>query len=119
MLGYCGINCLECRAYKGTVTGDEDLLKAAAGAYWDGAFGAREWVCLGCGPQGQGILAKYCQTCKIRLCAESKGVQNCAACADYDGCARIRDFIKGESESLVRTMTWLRERHQAAEKQAG
>jgi hypothetical protein len=110
MLGYCGINCNECAAYKGTVNTDVGLLEKAAGGYWNGAYSAQEWVCLGCTPADQGLLAKFCATCKIRGCAIGKGVQNCAACADYESCTMLKDFINGESEALCKRMEWLRGR---------
>ena len=110
MLGYCGINCDECAAYKGTVNTDVGLLEKAAGSYWDGAYSAPEWVCLGCTPEDQGFLAKYCATCKIRGCAIEKKVQNCAACDGFESCQMLKDFIKGENEALCRRMEWLRGR---------
>jgi hypothetical protein len=110
MLGYCGINCAECSAYKGTVTTDMALLEKAAGSFWDGAYSAQEWVCLGCTPADQPFLAKFCAQCKIRGCAIGKGVQNCAACADHESCTMLKDFIKGESEALCKRMEWLRGR---------
>ena len=113
MLGYCGINCAECSAYKGTVNTDVALLEKAAGSYWDGAYSAQEWVCLGCTPSDQPFLAKYCATCTIRTCAIDKGVANCAACSDFESCAKSKDFIAGESEELVQRMDWLRERFKA------
>jgi hypothetical protein len=117
MLAYCGINCDECPAYKGTVTTDIDLLEQVAGKFWDGVHSASEWVCLGCTPADQKILAKDCATCKIRDCAITKGVQNCATCSDYESCQLMHDFIKGESEprcnqpeTVHKRMEWLRER---------
>ena len=110
MLGYCGINCDECSAYKGTVNTDMSLLEKAAGSYWDGAYSAPEWVCLGCTPADQGFLAKYCATCKIRGCAIEKKVQNCATCDGYESCTMLKDFIKGENEALCKRMEWLRGR---------
>jgi hypothetical protein len=110
MLGYCGVNCTECSSYKTTVTADKELLAKAAASCSDGA---PAWVCLGCTPANQGFLAKYCATCKIRTCAIAKGVQNCAACTDYDTCEQLKGFIKGASEELALRMTWLRERFKA------
>ncbi len=117
MLAYCGINCQECPAYKGTVTSDIGLLEKVAGSSWDDARSASEWVCLGCTPADQGFLAKDCAACRIRECAIAKGVPNCAACGDYESCKLMRDFIKGESkprcnepEKLGRRMAWLRGR---------
>ena len=110
MLGYCGIHCNECAAYKGTVNPDVGLLEKAAGSYWDRAYSAPEWVCLGCTPADQGFLAKYCATCRIRGCAIEKKVQKCAACNTYESCQMLKDFIKGENEALCKRMEWLRGR---------
>ncbi len=110
MLGYCGINCEECPAYKGTVATDMSLLEKAAGSFWNGAYSAQEWVCLGCTPADQPFLAKFCAKCKIRDCAIEKGLPNCAACSDYETCKILHDFIKGESEALCQRMDLLRQR---------
>jgi hypothetical protein len=110
MLGYCGINCTSCQAYQGTVNSDRKLLEKAAGSFWNGAYQAEDWVCLGCLPAEQPFLAKFCTDCKIRSCAIEKGVQNCAACAEFDECSKLHDFIQGESQDLVQKMKWLRER---------
>ena len=110
MLGYCGIHCDECAAYKGTVNTDVGLLEKAAGSYWGGAYSTQEWVCLGCTPADQPFLAKFCATCKIRDCAIEKKVQNCAACNTYESCQMLKDFIKGENEALCKRMEWLRGR---------
>ena len=110
MLGYCGINCDRCSAYRGTVENDPALLEKAAGSYWDGAYSAKDWVCLGCRPADQPFLAKYCADCKIRACAVGHDVPNCAACGEYEECAILQDFMKGEGETLVKTMSLLRER---------
>jgi hypothetical protein len=110
MLGYCGINCANCTAYQGTVNSDRKLLEKAAGSFWNGAYQPRDWVCLGCLPPEQSFLAKFCAGCKIRNCAIEKGVQNCAACAEFDECSKLHDFIQGESQELAQKMKWLRER---------
>jgi len=110
MFGYCGINCDACPAYQGTITTNLELLEKAAGEYWTGAYSAKDWVCLGCTPADQGFLATYCAKCKIRACAIEKGVQNCAACDDYDSCSKMRAFLETEPEALTQRMAWLRER---------
>lgn len=110
MLGYCGINCHNCPAYKGTVNSDISLLEKAAGSFWDGAYSAKEWVCLGCTPANQPFLGKFCAKCSIRVCAVNKGIPNCAACTNFENCTQLHDFINGESEELVQTMRLLRER---------
>ena len=110
MLGYCGINCHDCSAYKGTVNSDMSLLEKTAGKFWNGAYSAKDWVCLGCKPADQPFLAKFCAECEIRVCAIGRKLQNCAACTDFDNCSKLHDFIKGESEELVWRMRSLRER---------
>ena len=117
MLAYCGINCAECPAYKGTVTTNIGLLETVAGSFWDGEHSASDWVCLGCTPADQGFLAMDCATCRIRDCAIAKSVQNCAACSDFESCTLIHDFLKGKSEprcndpeTLCKRMEWLRGR---------
>ncbi len=111
MLGYCGIDCAECMAYKGTVSTDAALLEKAAAKYQNGAYAVQEWVCLGCTPADQPFLAKYCAGCEIRVCAIAKHVPNCAACADYDSCQQIKDFMEGGE--LAQRMDWLHARFQA------
>ncbi len=93
MLGYCGVNCAECLAYRGTITTDIEVLKKVAATYGTGPEAHEEHVCLGCTPGDQPFLAKYCATCKIRDCAVGRGVQNCASCGEYETCAQLRDFI--------------------------
>jgi hypothetical protein len=110
MLGYCGIDCEVCPAYKGTVATDIGLLEKAAGSFWDGAYSAQEWVCLGCTPADQPFLARFCAKCKIRDCAIEKGHPNCAVCDTFESCGLLHDFIKGESEALCKRMEWLRGR---------
>lgn len=108
MLGYCGVNCDACPAYRGTVTTSLELLEQAAGEYEQGTIAAEEWVCLGCTPADQPFLAKYCARCKIRACAIEKGIGNCAACDEYDACTRLHQFM--ESAELAQRMAWLRKR---------
>jgi hypothetical protein len=85
MLGYCGINCDECGAYKGTVNTDMALL--------------------------QQFIAQYCSNCQIRTCAIERNLPNCAACPDFENCSRLHDFIKGESEEIALRMQLLRGRY--------
>ena len=110
MLGYCGINCDTCPAYQGTVNTRIDLLEKAVSEYGKGKTTTQDWVCLGCPPADQKILAAYCATCAIRACAIDKGVQNCAVCAEYETCEKIQQFLEGDAEGLRQRMAWLRER---------
>ena len=119
MLGYCGIDCAECDAYKATVGTNIGLLEKVAGNFWNGACNAQEWVCLGCTPSNQQFLAKYCATCMVRTCAIAKGLQNCAACPEFEQCTDLKELIAGESEQLVQRMDWLRQRFLALQAAGG
>jgi hypothetical protein len=110
MLGYCGINCDQCPGYRGTVNTDQALLEEAARTYQQGAYTAEEWVCLGCLPADQAILARSCAECRVRACAVARGVQNCAACAEFEECPLLRDLLQEEGEAVRRRMQLLRQR---------
>lgn len=118
MLGYCGVNCDACRARRGTVTGDPSALEYAAAHFGNGGFSASEWACLGCQPADQPFLAEFCARCKIRTCAISKGLSNCAACAGMEACTQLHTFIQEEGEEVVRTMQLLRRRFLDRQRQA-
>jgi hypothetical protein len=118
MVGFCGINCLECNAYKATVGGDEKGLRHVAQKFGQGRLKPMDWVCLGCSPQNQHLLATYCYTCKIRLCATAKGVTNCAECDTFEQCTTLQEFMKTESETVARTMGWLRASYLARQAQS-
>jgi len=109
MLGYCGIHCSECPAYKATVTVDEALMEETVRKFGEGKGSRNDWVCLGCLHEEPGLIAKYCATCPIRTCAVEHAVTNCAACPGHDDCARLQPFIAKEGSDVARRMSWLRE----------
>lgn len=110
MLAYCGIHCDQCLAYRGIVKTDPALLEEAARTYQQGAFTAEEWVCLGCLPADQAFLARSCAGCRVRACAVEKGVQNCAACAGFEGCTLLQGLMQGLDEAVCQRMQLLRRR---------
>ena len=111
-LGYCGMDCTACPSYTTTVSPDIEVLRKAEAA--SASAGGLHWVCLGCTPANQPILAKYCATCGIRECAIERKVQNCAACDDYASCAQLHDFFKTDSTGAIpKRMDWLRQRFTA------
>lgn len=50
MMSFCGLNCAECRCYKGAVASDIPLLEQTAKEWSDKnhAWQARDMMCLGC-----------------------------------------------------------------------
>ena len=109
MLGYCGINCDECSAYKATVTTDEKLMQHVQETFGDGKGTYKDWVCLGCLHPEPALIAKYCAACEIRGCAVEHGVVNCAACPEYDDCEKLQSFIEEEDKAVALRMRWLRD----------
>jgi len=109
MLAYCGMNCLECRAYKATVTANEENLRQVATEFGEGKYADWQWICLGCTQEDTRFLADYCARCEIRTCAIERRVQNCAACDNFEECSRLHDFLAKESNVRVRVMALLRQ----------
>jgi predicted nucleic acid binding AN1-type Zn finger protein len=109
MLGYCGLDCIQCPAYVATQSGDQEALEKTA-AMWREQFGSPEItaesiLCDGC--RGGGRLSGYCNICEIRLCASERGVETCAPCGDYDGCGKLV-AIHGHSVDAKATLDGLR-----------
>ncbi len=83
-IGFCGINCLECRVYKATI---EDDLKEKSNI-------AREWSteefplakdsieCYGCCDSENRVIS-FAVDCDIRRCGMKKKVENCGHCEEY------------------------------------
>ncbi|WDV46385.1 DUF3795 domain-containing protein [Clostridiaceae bacterium M8S5] len=113
MIAYCGIDCSKCEAYLGTIEVDHSKLKEVGDDFISGKFKPEDWVCLGCKPENQQIIAKYCKKCTVRTCAIEKGLQNCAVCDSYEGCEKLSEIIKEsnpdlENNNLLKRMNLLR-----------
>ena len=80
----CGLNCLECGAYKATMTNDDNLRKQTADE-WKKLYNAdikpEHINCMGC--TSDDTVFGFCKECKLRVCCKSKGHANCAHCPDY------------------------------------
>lgn len=80
----CGPSCTQCDAYKASRSGNRAELERIA-IEWTKAMGrtftADDIYCDGCRvPDGR--LSSYCETCDIRICAQSRGNITCAHCED-------------------------------------
>ena len=101
MIAYCGLDCGQCPAYVATQSGERDELEKVA-AMWREQFKSPEItadsvVCDSC--KGSGRLTGYCTICEIRACASGLGVENCAPCAEYDGCGKLVAFHEHSPEA--------------------
>lgn len=94
MIGYCGVNCNECPVYIATIN-DDDEARAKIAQEWSSeqyAFKAAEVNCDGC-LVNDGALMNFCNDCTTRQCAISKGIENCAHCADF-ACENLQKHWK-------------------------
>lgn len=86
MVACCGLPCGDCPAYGATQAGDEEGLNQVL-ARWREAFDAphltvADILCDGC-LADSGRLCGYCSHCKIRPCAMTRRLPNCAYCDEY------------------------------------
>ena len=80
----CGLYCPGCTLYIGS-TEEPERLAGIAGRF---GVSVEEARCYGCRSD---VRSFYCQTCEIKKCADDRGVQFCAHCADYP-CDMLREF---------------------------
>jgi hypothetical protein len=72
---YCGIYCGACSITLRGTTGHADAFAACLGA-----VPKQDLACDGC--KSDAVYAG-CRTCRVRPCAQERGVTHCADCADY------------------------------------
>ena len=93
LIGFCGIDCGECKAFIATKNKDFDLKKTLA-AEWSKNFGRdfkpEDINCVGC-TSVNGSHIGYCAVCQIRTCGIKRGLQNCAFCIEY-GCEKLENI---------------------------
>ena len=95
MIGYCGLDCLQCEAFVATKNND-NALRAKVAEKWarlnNAPIKAEHINCTGC--QSGGIKTYYCdQLCEIRKCATKKSVSTCAGCSDYP-CSILGEILR-------------------------
>jgi hypothetical protein len=78
--GRCGNFCGNCEIYIAYSTGNKKAQRRIAAEYFGESITPDEVKCLGC--RGN-INNVWRGGCKIRFCAEDKGVEFCYQCNDY------------------------------------
>jgi len=95
MISYCGLLCHECGAFIATLNDDNEK-RAEVAKQWSKEyhkeFNAKDINCFGCLSEGKPVIG-YCNICKIRSCAKTKSVSNCAYCDDY-ACDQLMEFFQ-------------------------
>lgn len=102
MIGYCGLNCEKCDAYKATVNDDQTLREKTA-KLWSELNHApilpEHINCEGC--RMNGVKTVFCDSlCVIRKCAINKGVATCGDCSELDTCQTVRAIIANNPAAL-------------------
>jgi hypothetical protein len=94
LIAYCGLDCVECDAYKATQNNDQALREKTA-AEWTKNFNFNftpDMInCTSC--KGNGVQVGNCSQCKIRKCASGKNIVNCGVCGEFKTCKTINGFI--------------------------
>jgi hypothetical protein len=113
IIAFCGISCSDCPAYRATMANDDELRRDVAGKWGSDAFPLTpdDIHCLGC-PVMDGEVMEFVKKCKVRLCASSKGVVNCAHCEAYacDLLQKVWSYVsdkeaKGNLEGIRKDLT--------------
>ncbi len=95
MTAYCGLDCSICDAYLATQA-DDDRKWSEVAKKWSALYHKEiqpnQINCDGC--KSNGRLFFHCEnTCEIRRCCKSRGIDNCAVCNEY-ACDALAGFIK-------------------------
>ena len=103
LIGYCGMDCRTCDAYKATVN-DDWALRERTAKLWSEmnniTIYPEQINCRGC--RSDGIKCMYCLgECPIRPCAIDRGLYSCGECPDKTTCPYIGEFISNNPEVLV------------------
>ncbi|MBP7341118.1 MAG: DUF3795 domain-containing protein [Deltaproteobacteria bacterium] len=95
MIAFCGLDCSKCEAYLATQK-DDDSKRSEVAQKWSALYHSEispgQINCDGC--KSSGRLFFHCEnSCEIRKCCQSKGVDTCASCSEY-ACSTLSAFIK-------------------------
>jgi hypothetical protein len=96
MMGLCGLDCVECRCFKGTVSSDLSALAEVAKKWSteEHPLQAMDMLCLGCTQEDGRLVVPFCRECRVRSCAFEKRVATCAVCSEFDACEKLHDLLK-------------------------
>lgn len=84
MIVYCGIDCARCDTYIATQNNDDNLRKKVMEMYKKGLnmdLKIEDINCDGCTSDGR--IFFFCESCRVRKCAQKKNYDNCASCDDF------------------------------------
>lgn len=102
LIGFCGNICTECPTFLATKNNDDNERENVAEIWrkkYNPNLTSEDINCQGCLSK-KGVLFGYCQTCEIRNCGISKGIENCAYCDEYI-CDKLTNFYLFEPEGKI------------------
>lgn len=94
LLGYCGLDCASCDAYRATKM-DDPVLREKTAKLWSELNGVEiipeQINCEGC--RGEGKKTVFCEhICRIRQCALDRKMETCGACPTRAVCESWQSF---------------------------
>lgn len=100
MVAYCGLTCQTCPIYLATRQEDKQeqlLMRAEIVEQCREHYGVTYKLeditdCDGCKTEGERLFSAS-KDCLIRKCARTRGLENCASCAEY-ACEKLAEFFK-------------------------
>ena len=102
MIGYCGLDCEKCDAYRATINDDQALREKTAKqwAELNNAPILPEHInCEGCRMNGSKTV--FCEhICEIRKCALENGVSTCGDCSEVENCPTIGAILENNPSAL-------------------
>jgi hypothetical protein len=108
MIAYCGLDCVECRAFKATQAKDYELKRQIAKHWSDQGeikFKPEDIDCNGCKSD---TISGFCRKiCKIRPCAQERQVKTCAHCDNYP-CDILKEFLSKEEAVATKNLEKIR-----------
>ncbi len=100
--GYCGIDCSICPSYIAYHSNNQKLREELAQKYStpEKKMNPNDFNCAGCKAK-EGIIFDYCKECQIRICASSRGLEDCSYCTELpcDKIDKVVEFM-GSDEPL-------------------
>ncbi|MFA5138113.1 MAG: DUF3795 domain-containing protein [Elusimicrobiota bacterium] len=97
---YCGLDCAACDAFLATQA-DDNTRREETARKWSEKYGAdikpSDIECTGCKDQ-EGPWFKHCSECKVRSCANERGLDNCGRCESYP-CPNLQPIINAVPEA--------------------
>jgi len=99
LVAYCGLDCGKCDAFAATQARDLQRKTEIAKRWTQGLkveFKPEDVECMGC--MSNRISGWCTRVCKIRPCADARGVKTCAHCADYP-CEKLKQFLSDEPKA--------------------